>query len=629
MAALHEITPDFLQQLKDKVHIVDIISEYVPLRQAGHDFKGLCPFHSEKTPSFVVSSDKQLYHCFGCKAGGDVIAFVQQYEQVSFPEAVALLAGRVGLELPRKGESEGRSSHTRQRDSQGNQRFSRDLLYRINAFAGQYFQKNLHSAEGRKVLDYLVSRGIHPKTIRQFQLGFASPSWDDFLKLCASRRIPLELPACVGLLIEKRSESDQRQKKGADYYDRFRNRVMFPIYDLRRKGVGFGGRTLGSDSAKYLNSPESEIFNKSSLLYGLSDARNGMRDHQCAIVVEGYVDWLMMWQAGFTNVAATMGTALTEEHIKLLKRMIHSVILMFDGDEAGVQAADRSLFLCLSAGLDVKISILPKGSDPASFLVEQSIPAMKSIIEGAEHPIDFRLRHFLEKRDPSLQARLRAVEGVAPLIMSIPEKVERDLHIHKVSEKVGLDEGTVAQYCLQAGREERLHKSPPAEQKRGFNTDVLDRYASSEKLLVQLMLVDEGVRLLVIQEGIVNQFSHEKLGLIGKYIIEKVRENAKVSETESVSLPPNFASRMMSELGGRDLEIASILSEIAIEPLPPGNLQQIARDCLERIRKDSAKETARLLRQRLLDAEREGKDTAEIIDLLKKYQDLVQPALKR
>ncbi len=348
------IPENILEDILNRIDITELIASYIPLKRAGRNFKAVCPFHHEKTPSFMVSADKQIYHCFGCGAGGNAFSFLMQYERLEFPEAVEVLAKKAGVVLPKnKEDSRGASLATQ--------------LYSINELAGEFYASTLNASCGAVVKDYLLSRGIKPETIKTFKLGYAQDKWDSLINYLRGKGINLSLLEKAGLILAKDS---------GGYYDRFRHRVIFPIFDIKSRILGFGARILpvqeksGNDNslAKYVNSPETPVYIKGRKLYGLNLAKDAIRDLDCVAVVEGYLDFIIPYQAGVHNIVASLGTALTVEQARLIKRYTNNVVMVYDADCAGELATLRSLDIFIDEDMQVKVVSLPNGLDPETVL---------------------------------------------------------------------------------------------------------------------------------------------------------------------------------------------------------------------------------------------------------------------
>ena len=361
----------FIQQVAQATDIVDLISQYVALKKRGREFRGLCPFHDDSNPSMNVSVTKQIFKCFSCGAGGTVFNFLMLYDKLSFPEAVETLAERANIPLPQASIP---------RPGEGG--LTKNDLLAVSAFAAQFFTERLRGAQGAEALAYAQGRGMTDETIKSFGLGYAPNAWDSLLKAARAKGIGQHRLLAAGLVVK-------HEQKGS-CYDRFRNRLIFPILDPAGKIIAFGGRALAKDErAKYLNSPETPIFDKSSNLYGLSWARPNIVSAGQAVVVEGYLDVLIPMQAGVGNVVATLGTALTDRHIRMLGRYAREIILIFDADAAGTAAAERALELFLTQEIHVRVATIPAGKDPCDYCLAEGGDAMLALIADAPDALQF------------------------------------------------------------------------------------------------------------------------------------------------------------------------------------------------------------------------------------------------
>lgn len=419
------ISEQSLERVRGSADIVEVVSAHVQLAKRSRNFFGLCPFHDEKTPSFSVNPDLQIYKCFGCDAGGDVFKFVQEIDRVSFVEAVQFLAERYGIPLPKEGGEQGDEVA--------------DELYRANELAAKYFEYKLKQDTGRPALDYLHQRGLSDETIERFRLGFALPGWTSLLEMAGKRGFKPEALERAGLVLPSR--------RSAGHYDRFRNRITFAIRNPSGRVVGFGARGMSpEDEPKYLNSPESPIYHKSSILYGLSESHDAIRRADCAIVVEGYMDVLNLAQAGVTEVVASSGTALTVEHCRLLARYARKVVLLFDGDAAGSNAAMRGLSSVLDTGLDSRVVSLPGGHDPDSFVREQGPEALREMLGAAQPALEFYLDQLAKTLDvTSVAGKAAAVDAVMPLLARCTQSVRLDLMIRQAAQRLMVDEAALRQ----------------------------------------------------------------------------------------------------------------------------------------------------------------------------------------
>jgi DNA primase len=412
---------ELIQEIKEKNDIVSVISEYVSLRKAGRSWVGLCPFHSEKTGSFNVNPEKQFFYCFGCSAGGDVFSFIMKRENLEFMEAARKLAERAGIAWPESN------------DHQADQNKNESL--KINQLAASYFHYCLFRTEqGKRGREYLERRGIDPEIWRKFSLGYAPPGWHHLTETLRKKNVPLEKASTLGLVSFGEN----------GYYDRFRDRIIFPICDPQGNVVGFGGRVLDQGEPKYLNSPETALFHKGRFLYGLQLAKETIRRQNQAIIMEGYMDVVQAHQGGFQQAIASLGTALTQDQVKLIKRYGSEVILAYDADTAGQNATLRGMGLLREAGLTVKILRLPAGEDPDSFLKKAGEKAFREQLAQAPGLIEFKIEQALRKYDlNSSEGKLGAVQAVLPELGEIESSVAREFYIRQLAREIGVSENAV------------------------------------------------------------------------------------------------------------------------------------------------------------------------------------------
>jgi DNA primase len=469
------IPEDVIQRIRERADIVEVVGSHLSLSKAGQNYKGLCPFHSEKTPSFTVSPSRQMFHCFGCGEGGNVFSFLMKIDGATFPAAVRTLGETYGIEVdPRP-----ISPAARQRTE------SRERLFILNRQAAEFFHQALLSdPNGQAARVYLEQRGMTASTIEQFGLGYAPAGWDLTLSALTKTGNKIEDLALAGLAVP-REQSSHTGKAAPGYYDRFRGRVMFPIRDLQKRVIGFGGRILDDGQPKYLNSPETPLFSKSRTLYALDVAREGISQAEELVLVEGYFDAIALHQAGLTNVAATLGTALTSEHIELIRRFTHRVVLVFDPDTAGVRAALRSMDLFLDSGLTVSVVGLPVGEDPDTFVRTQGMDSFKALIQRAPSLLEFTVQGSLKTgRRGSVEERVRCVEEVLALLQKISNPVEKAASIRHVADQLGMDEAVlVKRYrTMVPGRPAQGAKPSAAP------VDIQPRLPRDEEVLLQLLL---------------------------------------------------------------------------------------------------------------------------------------------
>jgi len=416
------ISEDVINQIRDRTDIVEVVGQHVSLTRAGQNLKGLCPFHQEKSPSFTVSPSRQIFHCFGCGAGGNVFTFLTRITGASFPETVREIGRKVGIEVEEAAFQAGPQAAQAVRIEQ------------LNTAAAQWFQQNLSDdrvgAEGR---EYLSSRGMLVSTIKQFGIGLAPAEWEGLVKSLVKQGFTQNDLASAGLIIAR--------DNGSGFYDRFRARIMFTITDLRKRVVGFGGRVLGEGTPKYLNSPDTALFKKGQTLFALDVAREAVTRTKTVIVVEGYFDAIALHQAGLNHTVATLGTALTPEHIQVLRRFASKVVLLFDPDAAGVRAALRGLDLFVNSGLGVKVVTLPVGEDPDTYVRKEGADAFNQLEERAPSLLDFALEHSLKTAEAStIEGRIRSVDEILRILQKSEHPIEREERIRLVAERLGINQ---------------------------------------------------------------------------------------------------------------------------------------------------------------------------------------------
>ncbi len=424
------ISDDLIDQIRERVDIAEIVSQHVSLTRAGQNLKGLCPFHHEKSPSFNVSPSRQIFHCFGCGIGGNVFTFLMKLTGASFPDTVRELGQKCGVEVAEASV-----------DIPDRQRALLSRIEHVNSCAANWFHKNLmDSSGGKEGSDYLLGRGIYTQSIQSFNIGFAPVGWDGLLKALAREGYSPNELATAGLVVAKDAAPRQRSAAGG-FYDRFRARIMFPITDLRKRIIAFGGRTIGDGTPKYLNSPDTPLFRKGQTLFALESARESASRSQTLIIVEGYFDVVALHQAGLQNVVATLGTALTPEHVQLIRRFVSKVVLLFDPDAAGVRAALRSLDLFVNSGLSVMVVSLPEGDDPDTFVRKQGVERFLFLQDKAPSLLDFAVEHSLRNAvSGTLEDRIRSVDEILCILQKSGHPIEREERIRRVAERLGLNQ---------------------------------------------------------------------------------------------------------------------------------------------------------------------------------------------
>ncbi|MFH1502020.1 MAG: DNA primase [Candidatus Eisenbacteria bacterium] len=407
------IPDEVIDEIRSANDIVDVISERIQVKKAGRNYRALCPFHQEKSPSFNINPERQIYHCFGCGAGGNVITFLMEHDKLSFPDAMRELADRAGIRLPESGSGAGLAD-------------DEDPIYGANEFAASYFAKALRSQGGADALGYLNGRGLTNETIESFGLGFAVPGWDGLLRAAAKAGFRPQTLEEAGLVVARES---------GGHYDRFRDRLLFPLKVSAGRTVGFGGRAMGDAEPKYLNSPETRVYHKGRYLYGLREARPAIRVAREVILVEGYMDLLSLYQGGFQNAVASSGTALTREQAKTIARYVDKVFIAYDGDAAGIAAATRAAEELIRFGLKVRVASFPEGADPDSFLREKGPDALRDVLSASLDFID-----FLVAQSPagSPDEREQAARRLVGIVARVEDPIVADLMLEKVADALGI-----------------------------------------------------------------------------------------------------------------------------------------------------------------------------------------------
>lgn len=458
---------NIIEEIKSRCNIVDVVGRVVSLKRSGSNYSGVCPFHNEKTPSFVVSETKQIFTCFGCGETGDVIKFVEKYYNLTFPEALERLAKECGIEYKNTFRNDNRY----------------DVYYEVNREAARFFYGSFIK-KGNPGLQYMLNRGIAPETLKKFGIGYADAEWDSLYQHMKSKNVEVKILKELGLVAESKGK----------IYDKFRNRVMFPIINTRGKIIGFGGRAIGEDTPKYLNSPESFIFQKKNNLYGLNLTRNDISREDCAILVEGYMDVISLYQSGIKNVGASLGTALTENQARLLKRYTHNIVLSYDADNAGQNAALRGIDIIFKEGCKPKVLHVTDGKDPDEFVKKRGRDAFKKLVDGALGFVDYKISVLkqnynledYEQKVDFLKAVTRVLRPLSP--------VEADVYIKKISKSIGVSENAIR---LEMGNGTKVEeeRTNPSLQKKKEEQEKLEKELNDvvmlvEKNLIKLVLTD-------------------------------------------------------------------------------------------------------------------------------------------
>ncbi len=594
------IPENIIEEIRQRTDLVEVVSEYLKLERRGKNMVGLCPFHSEKTPSFTVSPEKQLYHCFGCGASGNAFSFIMQMDNLNFPEAARLLAGRCGVKIPETNQVERKKEDFKEN------------IYRLNRLAARYYAYCLNNTEpGKQALEYLHDRGIKQETIEEFMVGYAPSDWQGFFKFARKKGAGPDLMIKAGLV------SPGREK---GYYDRFRGRIMFPIFDISGKVSGFGGRLLSENEKsgpKYLNSPETPVFDKSSILYGLNLAREAIRREKKAIVMEGYTDVITAYQAGIKNVVASLGTALTKTQARQLRFQTDMVITAYDSDIAGEAATWRGLAILQSTGCLVQVADLPEGSDPDSYIKENGAGAFIDLINNATPLMEYHLLQMKKRYDLSTdRGRMEYTDELISILLSEINHVEQNYYLKKAAEELGVDEEALRSELKKRQRWSNHYKSnkqgnEPAgggEQSQKININ------PAEKILISLMLqskeiAEQGRTILKL-----DYLSDSRV----KELVESIWKHTENNDTAA-------ADKLLNQF--EDPQINNLIGEAVTDPslqdLPPHTAKRMAEDCINKLYKVWAKKQQRELQKKLKELEKQGADE-QIEELLRKHQDLLR-----
>jgi DNA primase len=504
------IPEDKILEIKNAADIVELVSEVVHLKKAGKNFVGLCPFHAEKTPSFTVSPEKQIFYCFGCGAGGNIFSFLMKTDGLAFPEAARSLARRYGIDIPNRSLTPEQKQRMSERES----------LLEINRQAMDFFAQALRrGASGQAATAYLSKRSLSSDIIDRFNLGYAPKGWDHLLNFFLKKGVPPARIERSGLILAK--------KDGRGYYDRFRDRIIFPIIDVNQAVIGFGGRVMDDTLPKYLNSPETPVYNKSRSLYGLHLAKDKCRQVQTVYIVEGYLDLLTLHQNGIENAVATLGTALTADHVRMLSRYVSRMILVYDSDEAGIRSALRCIDIFwkehvdFSRGdvfseekADTHILVLPDGHDPDSYLREKGLEVFEKAASRAPGIISFLIEQSIAMHGLSTEGKIRVVTDLKHPLSAINDNVARSLYIKQLSERIGLEEKLILEKIREdsAGSEIR-----DIDRKKKYANRMGSRL---EQQIIAMMLQFPAILPEIKRSNVIEYIENQQLQFIGQTILE-------------------------------------------------------------------------------------------------------------
>ena len=583
----HFIPENIIEEIRSRTDIVEIVSESVLLKKNGQNFKGLCPFHTEKTPSFTVSPEKQIYHCFGCGVGGNVFKFLMETQTLSFVEAVKLLASKAHISLPSQSKTKTQEKKERERET----------LLDLNRRAAEYFTANLnHAQRGKKAAEYLKSRQMQPEVLSRYQFGWATPNWQDLIEASGKTKSSnLEDMVKAGLIIKKEDGAKNR------HFDRFRERIMIPLKDVYGNIIGFAGRIIDKGDPKYLNSPETPLYIKGKHLYGMNVAKESIRRQNQAILVEGYFDQIRASQHGIHNVVATCGTALTPDQANLLKNHTQNVVLVFDSDAAGQLAAQRGFDVLLEKDLKVKIVHLPKGHDPDSYIQELGPEAFLQQIQIAKPFFESYIDGIIAAgslKTPS--GRMDVVNRVLPLLKKIKTELERNEWVKYIWENVGVDDGALRKELKKALTQNQPHLNIP---------ETRTHKKTPELYLIHLMLSDKNAAQEIRGQIDVQDFNDPNLRAIGEMIYQSMDEGRPIQ-----------IDRLLDQT--ENPEIRTLLSRIGLEPIAFDDISQGTADCIKELKKENLEKKIKELRLLRNNAEKAGESqrSREIHSQLQKIQ---------
>ena len=582
------IKQEKITEIRDRASIVEVISDYVTLKKAGRNYQGLCPFHGEKTPSFTVSEEKGIFHCFGCQAGGSVFHFLMKYDQLSFPDAVERVAKRYGIKIER-------SDGAREPSESG----ERESLYRINErTAANYHQILLSQLAGRKALDYLKSRKVNEEIARRFMVGYAPQTGSGLLDLLRREKLSVKDAMRLGLI---------GQRSGQQLHEKFFARLMFPIINAGGKIVGFGGRVLDQGLPKYINSSETPLFHKGSTLYGLYQAKEGIRRVDRVVVVEGYLDVMALHQFGLSYAIATLGTALTSDHVRVLGRYTRNIVALFDGDDAGRKAAARSFEIFIETGLLGRAAFLPKGEDPDTYIHGHGPEALEKILEEAVPLADYYFSSLKQRFGMSLEGKSQIASEVSRLLTKVNNPIEVDLLVRRAVDTLGVREEVLRRRVVTPGYS--LGSKMPPKALPVTPSPIRDDIA--ERSLVSLMLRFPAVLRAVEKEGEARQWLSSKWQAVVDLILAEWQERRQVDVFR-------VAQRVNPDQAPEITELA-LQGESILET----ECDEMAADCLSHLRRKYLRTLERNLRVAIRAAE-ERKDEQAKRERILEWQDVVR-----
>ena len=575
------VSQEIIERVRDASDILDVVSKYVDLKKRGQNYFGLCPFHNEKTPSFSVAPAKEIFHCFGCGTGGSTIDFIMEYEKIGFVEAVQRLGEQYGIEVQLT-QAKG-----------GKELFSN--LYELHEMAMTLYHKNLYSEKGKSVLSYLSDRGLEKEILEQFKIGLAYETWDELLTLAKKKKMSNETLEKTGLFL--------KTEKGT--FDRFRNRIMFPIFNTAGRVIAFGGRALDpEDPAKYLNSPETPLYRKRDFFYGLHSARQPIREHGYAIFVEGYMDFLQLFQAGIQNVIALSGTALTERHALQIRKFTHRAVLAYDGDSAGIDASVRAGYLLLRFGIEPQVVHIPDGMDPDDWVRKSGADELKEAVDKAVPVLPFHIQTKDAKSLPSVQ-RSEFIRDVMSQIAGVSDRIIRDDLLKSLAQEMRVEESDLLKN-MNSQKQRNLKGPIPASSRESDEIRMTSKIQKAQVELVKILAGEDlDARQIVRKKVHLELFSEPVLKKLAKLVIPIY------DEIDYPAIVDQFDS---------DAE-RKLVTNILMDGIDGSNLTSLVQDCIRTLEAHPIKENIREMRIRIRELEEAGGDPTEAIIEVAKLQE--------
>ena len=578
------IPEEIITKIRGSQDIVEVISRHISLKKTGQNYTGRCPFHSEKTPSFVVSPGKQIFHCFGCATGGNVITFLMKYESITFPEAVKRLAHDAGIEIAE-----------RHRKGERGEKF----LYEVNKAAADYYYKVLSAAkEAEPARNYLLARGLSIETMKRFKIGYSINSWNGAYDYLRKEGFKEEDMVKAGIAAPNTS--------GSGCHDRFRGRVMLPICDIQNRVAGFGGRVLDDSTPKYLNSPETPVFSKGHLLYGLDAAKDSIRETGYAILVEGYMDVIALHQAGVTNVVGTLGTAFTINHLRLLNRFCKETVLTFDSDPAGINAALRTMDIFNDSEVKAKVLLLPEGDDPDTFVGKNGKAAFLALVQSAKGIIDFAIDRIIDEvrgRVPdhggSINSKVKGAGDCLSIIKKISNRIEKDQYIQRVSRGFGIEKEVILSE-LRRGNERKKGVLPEKVKETAVERP------KAEEILLSLLIRDWALRKMVGDLLRVEDFTNPQFQEIAGHLLRSERDIHEIINSEECNQ-----------------EIKDTMTKMAVNEMYFDSPEKTLSDCIRALQRSRLEKEFKEVEKEISAAELGG-PFERVKELLLKKQELLR-----